>query len=70
MKMHSALQRTLQTLLITWLSIFVLAPALAQDPVQVTANNYVRAETDYQMKDYVDKYGCFAKFQHSRDPNE
>ena len=45
----------------------VTGAALAQDPVQVTANNYVRAETDFQMKDYVDKYGCFGKFFHSRD---
>jgi uncharacterized membrane protein YciS (DUF1049 family) len=26
----------------------VTGPALAQDPVQVTANNYVRAETDFR----------------------
>ena len=45
----------------------VTGPALAQDPFQVTAHNYVRAETDFQMKEYVDKYGCFAKFHHSRD---
>ncbi|MGR5325972.1 DUF1214 domain-containing protein [Vibrio sp. DNB22_17_1] len=43
-------------------------PVFAKDPVQVTASNYVRAETDFQMKDYVGKYGCFGKFLHSRDP--
>ena len=45
-----------------------MSPDFPQDSVQVTANNYVRAETDFQMKDYVDKYSCFGKFLHSRDP--
>ena len=30
-------------------------PAMASDSVQVTANNYVRAETDFQMRGYVEK---------------
>jgi len=68
MNTQSKLRRTLQALFITGISIFTIAPAFAQDPVQVTANNYVRAETDFQMKDYVDKFDCFAKFHHSRDP--
>ena len=68
MNTQSKLRRTLQALFITGISIFAFAPAFAEDPVQVTAGNYVRAETDFQMKDYVDKYGCFAKFHHSRDP--
>ena len=44
---------TLQRIL---LLSFVLAlsvagrPAMASDSVQVTANNYVRAETDFQMR--------------------
>ena len=25
----------------------------------VTAHNYVRAETDFQMKSYIEKYGAF-----------
>ena len=44
MKMQSALHRILQALFITGISIFVLAPAFAVDPVKVTADNYVRAE--------------------------
>jgi len=54
--------------------IFVLAgmligqSALAGDVVKVTADNYVRAETDYQVKTYVEGLGCFGKFIHSRKP--
>ena len=43
-------------------------PALAQDSVKVTATNYVRAETDFQMRGYIEKLGCFGKFVHSRKP--
>ena len=62
---------TLQRIL---LLSFVLAlsvagrPAMASDSVQVTANNYVRAETDFQMQGYVEKFDCFGKFVHSRKP--
>jgi hypothetical protein len=34
----------------------------------VTASNYVRAESDFQMKVYVDNFSCFGKFYHSRKP--
>ena len=44
MKAQSILQRTLQALFITGISIFALASALGQDLVQVTTDNYVRAE--------------------------
>jgi len=50
MKMQSALHRTLQALLITGISIFVLAPAFAADPVKVTAANYVRSESEDRKK--------------------
>ncbi len=68
MNAQSKLQRTLQALLITGISIFALAPALAQDLVQVTADNYVRAESDFQMKGYIENFNCFGKFHHSRKP--
>jgi hypothetical protein len=68
MKTQSTLQRTLQALLITGISIFALAPAHAKDPVKVTADNYVRAESDFQMKGYIEKFDCFGKFHHSRKP--
>ena len=50
------------------ISIFALAPARAQDLVQVTAVNYVRAETDFQMNGYIEKLDCFGKFRHARKP--
>ena len=40
----------------------------AEDSVKVTADTYVRAETDYQFKTYVDKLGSFGKFFHNRKP--
>ena len=43
-------------------------PAMASNSVQVTANNYVRAETDFQMRGYVEKFDCFGTFVHSRKP--
>ena len=68
MKTRSKLQRTLQALFIAGILIFALAPAHAADPVPVTADNYVRAETDFQMKGYIENLDCFGKFTHSRKP--
>jgi len=42
--------------------------AFAEDVVKVTVDNYVRAETDYQVKTYVEGLGCFGKFIHGRKP--
>jgi hypothetical protein len=42
--------------------------ALAEELVKVTADNYVRAETDYQVKTYVEGPNIFGKFVHSRKP--
>jgi len=36
--------------------------------VKVTVNNYVRAETDFQMKGYIEKLDCFGKLHHNRKP--
>jgi hypothetical protein len=68
MKTKSTLQRTLQALLMTGIATFVAAPAHAKDPVKVTALNYVRAESDFQMKGYIESYKCFGKFHHNRKP--
>ena len=35
---------------------------------KVTAHNYVRAESDLQMKLYIDRDDCFGRFVHSRKP--
>ena len=68
MKIQSSLQRTLQALLITGVSILALAPAHAAEAPKVTADNYVRAETDVQMKGYIESYKSFGKFSHFRKP--
>ena len=36
--------------------------------LKVTAHNYVHAETDFQMKGYIENLDCFGKFTHSRKP--
>jgi hypothetical protein len=46
----------------------VAGPAVAQDPVKVTADNYVRAESDFQMKGYINSFNNFGKFHHNRKP--
>ena len=68
MKTPSGIQRAIQALLITAISIFVLAPAHAADAPKVTANNYVRAESDFQMQGYIENFDCFGKLYHSRKP--
>jgi len=60
------LNKTFQALFIIGISIFALTPALAEDPVKVTADNYVRAESDFQMSGYIKSFNCFGKFHHSR----
>jgi hypothetical protein len=35
---------------------------------QVAPHDYVRAESNLQMKGYVEKYDCFGRFTHSREP--
>jgi len=68
MKMQSALQRTLQAFIITGILILALATAHAAEAPKVTANNYVRTETDVQMKGYIASYNSFGKFAHFRQP--
>ena len=68
MSTQSRLQRTLQATCVLCASIIASAPGNAQDVVQVTADNYVRAESDFQMKGYIENFNCFGKFHHSRKP--
>ena len=63
-------QRALTALLITGISVFALAPAHAADAPEVTANNYVRAESDLQMKLWIETLDNFGKFNHNRKPYE
>jgi hypothetical protein len=43
-------------------------PTPNEEMVKVTAHNYVRAESDSQMKGYIEKFDCFGKFSHFRKP--
>lgn len=52
----------------TILMLGMTESALAQDSLKVTANNYVRAESDIQMKGYIASYNNFGKFEHFRKP--
>ena len=52
----------------TILMLGMTESALAQDSLKVTASNYVRAESDFQMKGYIKSFNCFGKFHHSRKP--
>ena len=42
-------------------------PVLAADSPEVTIHNYVRAETDLQMRTYVENMDAFGKFAHVRE---
>ena len=68
MKTQTKLHRTLQALLITGIAIAALTTAHAEEAPKVTANNYVRAESDIQMKGYIKALDCFGKFGHYREP--
>ena len=70
MRTTSIFKRTIQVLVITSISVFTFASAHAVDAPEVTAANYVRAESDLQMKLYIDRDECFGKFVHSRKPYE
>ena len=35
---------------------------------EVSVANYVRAESDSQLRGYADRYGCFGRLVHSREP--
>jgi hypothetical protein len=68
MKTTSKLHRAFLSLVVAGISIFALAPAHAADAPKVTAFNYVRAESDFQMSAYIKSFNCFGKFHHSQKP--
>jgi hypothetical protein len=68
MRPQSISQRLLHSLLMIGIATFVSLPANAEDLVEVTAANYVRAESDFQMKGYIESFNCFGKFHHNRQP--
>lgn len=38
------------------------------DAPEVTITNYVRAETDFQMRGYIEQMDCFGRLVHVRAP--
>ena len=62
----------IQTIFVFTALIIVLAivpgfSVLAADAPEVTIRNYVRAETDLQMRNYVENMDAFGKFAHVRE---
>ena len=55
------------TALIIALAIVPSFSVLADDAPEVTIKNYVRAETDLQMRNYVEGMDAFGKFAHVRE---
>jgi len=55
------------TALIIVLAIVPGFSVLAADSPEVTIQNYVRAETDLQMRTYVENMDAFGKFAHVRE---
>jgi len=58
---------TLTMVLVVAMAIALCFPALAADAPEVTIQNYVRAETDLQMRTYVENMDAFGKFAHVRE---
>ncbi len=68
--MKTKRNRPLQALFAAGISISALTTAHAEEAPKVTANDYVRAESDLQMKLWIKKLDCFGKFNHMRKPYE
>jgi hypothetical protein len=68
MKNKSISQQILQVLVVAGFSIFAMATSYAADALKVTGYNYVRAESELQMKGYIASYESFGKFAHFRKP--
>lgn len=68
MNKYSKFAQATRAMTLVCASVFASGPAHAGDAPQVTAGNYVRAESDFQMKGYVDSLNVFGKFHHDRAP--
>ena len=58
------------TALIVAMAIAPGFPVLAADTPEVTIQNYVRAETDLQMRNYVENIDAFGKFALVREAHD
>lgn len=62
------LRRLLVALPLLAMVAFSSGTAMSADAPVVTASNYVRAETDTQMRGYIKNFDAFGKFHHNRKP--
>jgi len=58
------------TALIVAMAIVPGFPVMAADAPEVTVRNYVRAETDLQMRNYIESMDAFGKFAHVREATD
>ena len=58
------------TTLIVAMEIVPGFPVMAADAPEVTVRNYVRAETDLQMRNYIESMDAFGKFAHVREATD
>ena len=58
------------TALIIAMAIVPGLPVMAADAPEVTVRSYVRAETDLQMRNYVENMDAFGKFAHVREAHD
>ena len=65
--MNMTRKSVLTMALIAAMAIAPCFSVLAADSPEVTIRNYVRAETDLQMRTYVENMDAFGKFAHVRE---
>jgi hypothetical protein len=58
------------TALIVAMAIAPSSSVMADDAPEVTIQNYVRAETDLQMRNYVENMDAFGRFAHLREATD
>ena len=67
MKTHLKKQKRIMSMVAALTIAALASPALSAEPIKVDVFNFVRAESDNQMKGYADG-GAFGKIRHNRDP--
>ena len=70
MKIMKTRRCPLAMMLIAAMTIVPCISASAADGPAVTIKNYVRAETDLQMRTYVENMDAFGKFAHVREAHD
>ncbi len=61
-----SIKATLWGAVIVAVTAAVSLSAMAAESLKVSIRNYVRAETDLQMRTYIEKFDCFGKLVHVR----